>query len=147
MAEVQFVSELAINIIEGLTDFSAAKIDKYYKDYDEDFPHLGDLEPRFGRLFQVLAEISPEVFYDTIFRQYQNSFSLMIVVDQLRDRRLQPHQVRDVMLDLDARVRAYTDNPALDANGLRFLEGFTGANLHRIRARRIRDEFLTQAFG
>jgi hypothetical protein len=55
MQEVQFTSDVAINLIEGLTDFSASKIDGYYKRYDDSFEHEQDLTERFERIFACLA--------------------------------------------------------------------------------------------
>ena len=38
MAEVQFTAELAMALASGMEDFSAARVDKAYRTWDEDFP-------------------------------------------------------------------------------------------------------------
>ena len=148
MYEVQFVSELAINLVEGLTDFSAAKINRYYKNYDADFPKADELKERFDEIFGKLAAIPPTVFSDTVFKQHELTFSLLLVVDQLRDR----ESVNDVYIqrcihDVDARVAAYRDLQVRGEYENVFLEGFSGGNLHRIAKRRVRDRALTDALG
>ncbi len=75
MQEVQFISDLTINLIEGLSDFSATGIDNYYKLYDEDFPQIDEVNKRMDDLFAKLAAIPPNAFTDTVFKQYQLAFS------------------------------------------------------------------------
>ena len=77
MQEVQFVSDLAINLVEGLVDFSATKINRYYKDYDVEFPQAIELSERFEDLFTKLSSVPTFVFSDTVFQQQQLAFSLL----------------------------------------------------------------------
>jgi hypothetical protein len=67
MQEVQFVSDLVINFIEGLIDYNPNKIKAYYKDYDETFPQEEDLERRLEAAFQRLVALPTEDFSDTVF--------------------------------------------------------------------------------
>ena len=87
MQEVQFISDLAINLVEGLVDFSAPKINRYYKENDVEFPQASELNERFEHLFRKLAAVPASVFSDTVFQQQQLAFSLLVVVDRLRDRK------------------------------------------------------------
>lgn len=147
MQEVQFVSDLVINILEGLTDFSASKIDNYYKDYDEDFPKMDELSERLEGLFQKLAAIPTTTFSDTVFKQYQLAFSLMVVVDRLRNRKtVNEVKIQKCMHDIDTKVVAYRDLEVKNDEQTTFLEGFSGGNLHRINKRLIRDRALSDAF-
>ena len=148
MQEVQFVSDLAINLVEGLVDFSATKINRYYKDYDVEFPQSSELSERFEDLFTKLAAIPTSVFSDTVFQQQQLAFSLLVVVDRLRDRDIvNDVNIQRCMHDVDARVAAYRDLEVKGEAETTFLDGFSGGNLHRINKRHIRDEALTVAFG
>ncbi|OWK19716.1 hypothetical protein AJ88_39020 [Mesorhizobium amorphae CCBAU 01583] len=88
MQEVQFISDLAINMIEGLVDFNSKKIDNYYRDYDEEFPQADEIATRMEGLFEKLAALPSETFKDTVFQQYQLAFSLMVVLDRHRDQQL-----------------------------------------------------------
>ena len=147
MQEVQFISDLAINLIEGLSDFSATAIDQYYKKYDEDFPQIDEIGVRMDGIFVKLAAIPKDAFSDTVFKQYQLAFSLMVVIDGLRDRNaVDVTTIEGVMRDIDARVAAYQDRDLKTDEESKFLEGFTGGNLHRIRTRNIRDQALAAAF-
>jgi hypothetical protein len=148
MQEVQFISELVINLVEGLVDFSTTKITAYYKDYDVDFPQIDDVSARLDGIFDKLASIPAAAFFDTVFQQYQLAFSLMVVVDRLRDRRaVNADKIEQVMHDIDARVAAYRDLDVKTDEQTTFLDGFSGGNLHRIRKRRIRDKVLADALA
>lgn len=145
MQEVQFISDLAINFLEGLSDFSAPRIDRYYRDFDVEFPESVEIQDRMETVFASLAALAPEAFSDTIFKQYQIAFSLMVVLDQLRDRNIPSAKIEEVMRRLDAEAAAYQEQEGLTAYQERFLAGFTGGNLHRIRTRTIRHEILLEA--
>jgi hypothetical protein len=147
MQEVQFISDLAINMIEGLRDFSATTLSRYYKDFDADFPQADEIGDRMERVFEKLAALDPKDFSDTIFQQYQIAFSLMLVLDRLRDRNVPQARIHDTMLRIDRRVAGLQDQAELSEADTRLLDGFTGGNLHRIRTRAVRDAVLTEALG
>lgn len=148
MQEVQFISDLVINLIEGLSDFSATSIDRFYKKFDEDFPQIDDISERMENLFARLAAIPATAFSDTVFKQYQLAFSLMVVVDRLRGQgALNAAMIEQVMRDIDARVASYQERDVKTDEQTTFLEGFTGGNLHRIKTRMIRDQALLAAFS
>lgn len=146
MQEVQFISDLAINMIDGLSDFDAKAIDRFYKQKDEEFAELDDIRDRMENLFSKLVKIPAQAFKDTVFKQYQLAFSLMIVVDRIRQQDPLPEAIEQVMRDLDARVSAYQENDVKTEDQSRFLEGFIGGNLHRIKTRTIRDQAISAAF-
>ena len=145
MQEVQFVSDLVINFIEGLIDYNPNKIKRYYKDYDETFAEEEDLEKRLEAVFSRLAGLPTEDFSDTIFRSAQIAFSLMIVLDHMRNAMPPVDKIHEVIRSTDAQASAAIDNPT--EVGARYLNGFSGGNLHRIRSRTIRNELLTEAFA
>jgi hypothetical protein len=147
MIEVQFVSDLAINLIEGLIDYSPKKIANYYQRYDEEFALEEDITRRFDLIFSKLASIPASDFSDTIFRSAQNAFSLMLVIDSMREAAPDSAKIRNVMRDIDAAVTAASDEDGEGAFDLRFITGFAGGNLHRIRARSMRDEVLREALA
>ena len=127
MQEVQFVSDLAINLVEGLVDFSSPKINRYYKDYDVEFPQANELSERFEDLFRKIAAVPPSVFSDTVFQQQQLAFSLLVVVDRLRGRDVvNDVDIQRCMHDVDARVAAYRDLEVKGEAETKFLEGFSG---------------------
>jgi hypothetical protein len=145
MQEVQFISDLVINLIEGLIDYNPVKIKSYYKDFDEAFDQEDDIAERMEAVFSKLVLLPPADFADTIFRSSQVAFSLMHFLDERRQNAPNADQIHEVIQSIDASVAAGLDNPArVDA---RYVTGFTGGNLHRIRARRARREILTLKFA
>jgi hypothetical protein len=145
MQEVQFVSDLVINFIKGLIDYNPSKIKKYYKEYDETVPEEDDLETRLEAVFQRLAALPTEDFSDTVFRSAQIAFSLIVFLDNRRTAMPPIDKIHEVIRLVDAQVSTAIDNP--QESNARYLSGFTGGNLHRIRSRSIRDEVLTQVFA
>jgi hypothetical protein len=146
MQEVQFISDLAMNMINGLSDFSAAAIDKFYRANDKEFPHMDDMSTRMEGLFAKLVAIPAGAFKDTIFKQYQLAFSLMLVVDRIRDQNPPPAKIEQVIRDLDEQVTAVQEFDVKTEAQTTFLQGFTGGNLHRIKTRAIRDDAIAAAF-
>ncbi len=146
MQEVQFVSDLAINMINGLGDFSATAIDKFYRTNDTDFPQIDDVSQRMEALFAKLAVVPAAAFKDTIFRQYQLAFSLMVVVDRIRGQNPTAEKIEAVIRDIDAKVTAFQELDIRTDEQSTFIEGFTGGNLHRIKSRTIRDQAIAKAF-
>ena len=67
MQEVQFVADLSISMLNGITDFQAARITRAYRDWDEGFPARADLDARLSSVFDYIAEIQPHFIRDTIF--------------------------------------------------------------------------------
>ena len=47
MNEVQFVSDIAILMIQGISGGTKSTIDKFYRDFDETFPHEKEIKRRF----------------------------------------------------------------------------------------------------
>ncbi len=146
MQEVQFVSDLAINMINGLSDFSAKTIDAFYRDNDIEWARMEDISKRMEKLFKTLVSISPNAFKDTVFKQYQLAFSLMVVVDRIRAQNPTAEMIEQVIRDIDARVAATREKDVKTEEETSFLEGFTGGNLHRIKTRAIRDKAISAAF-
>lgn len=126
MQEVQFVSDLVINFVEGLIDYNPAKIKKYYKDFDETFAEEDDLEKRLEAVFQRLVALPAEDFSDTVFRSAQIAFSLMIVLDNKRNSMPSVEKIHDVIRSVDAQAAAAIDNP--NEGDARYLNGFSGGN-------------------
>lgn len=146
MQEVQFISDLVINMINGLSDFSANTINRFYKTRDVDFPEREDIEKRIENLFTKLAAIPPSAFKDTIFNQYQLAFSLMVVIDRLRDQSPSAEKIEQVIREMDAQIAGYMDLEVRTEQQSNLILGFTGGNLHRIKSRTIRDQALAAAF-
>lgn len=145
MVEVQFISDYAISMLEGLQDYSSSKIDRYYKSFDDAFDAGDDLRARMERVFQLLAALPPEIFKDTVFSQYQVAFSLMVVLDTMRENMPNADRVTMAMRMVDAQATGARNSGELTGDDLQLVEAFTGGNLHRIVARQKRDAVIRAA--
>lgn len=127
----------------GLLDFSARKIDGYYREQDEHFPEEKDIYSRLNRIFDTLVAVKPRVYHDTFFSFPQILFSLMIAMDSIS---AFPNEeiLSSCILDIDRVMRGYQDLSELTAQQAAELSWFTGGNLHRIRARRIRHDVISR---
>ena len=145
MLEVQFVSDLIINFIEGLQDYSSKKIDVFYQEYEASFPQSKEIEERLDRVYTILLGVPNNLIRNTIFSAPQLLFSLILILDG--DEKPALKVVRNCVIDLDGRVEAVRsgENPqALEVNDY---AAFAAGNLHRIRSRRLRDALIKSYFS
>ena len=81
MNEVQFTSELAINMLEGISDYSVRRIDNYYAKKDENFPEAEKIQQRMEKVFSLITKLTPGTIKDTILSRSPLFFSLFLVLD------------------------------------------------------------------
>jgi hypothetical protein len=144
MLEVQVVSDLVYNMIEGLKDFSAFALSKTYAKYDAEFPMRAHIEQRWDKVFRLAVEVGPDLFKRTIFSSYQNAQSLFFYVDEKRAEPWTAKRLRTLMDAVDNQIGDFLLGAELTEGNRAILESFRGGNLHRIRSRRQRDNFLSQ---
>ena len=140
MIEVQFVSDVVMNMADGLQDFSANKLNEYYKKYDDIFPREGEMQKRLDHVFSLLVEIPEGIIRGTIFSAPQLLFSLILVIDSTK--RVTINGVRDCVVDFDAMVESMRTGENPEALDTQLYGAFTSGNLHRIRSRRLRAEAI-----
>ncbi len=145
MVEVQFVSDLAMNLIEGLQDFSARRLNKYYENYDDAFPQDEDVKRRLARLFQQLLSLAAGTLKGTVFARPQVLFSLLLVLDGL-SKPPPTRRLAHCIQDLDIRVEAVRGGENIRALTTDIYEAFTTGNMHRIRFRRLRRDAIKSYF-
>ncbi len=83
MVEVQFASDLVMNLIEGLQDFSAPRLTNYYKRFEDDFPKEASVKKQLDRLFTQLLSLPAGTLRGTVFARPQVLFSLLLVLNGL----------------------------------------------------------------
>jgi hypothetical protein len=140
MAEVQFTAELAMALVGGMADFSAARVDKAYQQWDEDFPERDNVGSRLEKVYQALGALTPEAIRDTIFSRSPVFYSLVLVLDSLPQIPNREH-LEALMSDIDSHFndpRPITERPAAD---LAFVAACT-ASTQRIRSRRARFDYI-----
>ena len=145
MLEVQFVSDLIVNLLGGLQDFSAVTLSSIYGKYDDEFPHSPKIKERLDRVYSIMLEMPDGLIGGSIFSAPQLLFSLMVALDFKR--RLSVRKVKNCINDLDLRVEAVQSGDSPSALTTIQYEAFTSGNLHRIRSRRIRDKLIKSYLG
>jgi hypothetical protein len=80
MDEAEAASEFLITMIEGLGGKSQLKIDRYYKENDEELPASDVLGDRFERVMRALSGTVGGTLEDTVFRRPALFFSLWVAV-------------------------------------------------------------------
>ena len=137
MAEVQFISDLALNLLEGLSDFSPKRLKNIYRKFDEDFPHQAQVSQRMNRLFDFIVDIPPSVIRDTIFSRQPIFFSLLLVLDSMK--KLEGPRVEKSLHEIDAR---FHQDSAYQTDEDKKFVGASTATTQRIRQRKIRDAYI-----
>ena len=145
MLEVQFVSDLVMNLAEGLQDFSSRKLDAYYREYDLDFPSASEMNKRLDRVYGVLLGLPEGFLRGTVFALYGVLFSLILALDSLAE--IPEKAVKECVIDLDARVEAVQSDKNTQAMPTSAYDAFTPGNLHRIRHRELRAKAIGSYFS
>jgi hypothetical protein len=140
MTEVQFTADLAMSLVNGMSDFSAARVDTAYKDWDEDFPARDEVGKRLERVYNKIASLKPEVIKDTIFSRSPVFYSLVLALDDL-NRLPGKGDLEQALIDIDARFndpRPVAERPEED---VAFVAACT-ASTQRIRSRDTRFHYI-----
>lgn len=140
MEEVQFSAELAMAMVDGMSDYSAARIDKAYKAWDEEFPEREAVRKRLDRVFTLLASLKPESIRDTVFSRSPLFYSLVLVLDS-RQRLPSRVTLEAALHDIDTRFndpRPAAERPKED---LDFVAA-SSASTQRIRTRQARFDYI-----
>jgi uncharacterized protein with ParB-like and HNH nuclease domain len=74
MLDVEFVSQLVIQLIDGITTDTPTKIDEYYKKYDENFENIDEIEFKMNRIRSVINGIFNDDIYQTKLFNNKNYF-------------------------------------------------------------------------
>ena len=145
MLEVQFVSDLVLNLAEGLQDFNSRRLSEYYAEHDDEFTRWDEMQGRLNRIFDLLVALPDGLLKRTVFAVPQLLFSLMVVVDS--EAEVRSSTIAECILEVDARVEAVRAGEKPGALRRDTYEAFTSGNLHRIRSRRLRDGEIRQYLG
>jgi hypothetical protein len=145
MAEVQFVSDLALNFLNGLADYSPDRLDEIYKQYDEEFPQQEDMAQRFENVFSQIAAIKPEAIRDTAFRRQPLFFSLCVAMDAAAQR-FRPDKLEPALHAIDEILNSDAPLSELKQDDAAFLQACQ-ASTQRIKQRQIRDAYIKKHLG
>lgn len=136
MVEIQFVAELAMNMMEGLQDYSPQRIDAFYTKYDEVFPEEASVTKRFDATFSTFVSVPNEDIKDTIFHRSPIFFSLFLILDDLKNK-VSSATLGSAIAEIDARF----EQRKKSAEDAQFQAACT-SNPHRIVSREVRDRYI-----
>lgn len=139
MNEIQFISDIVLNFVNGLSDFSSSKLDTLYKDYDDSFDEAKDISTRLDKAFDKIASLPPERITATIFNRSPILFSLIIIIDGIHP---DIKTLEKVILDVDERFNSEENKTGED---LKFIDACKSTT-QRIANRKIRDKYIRSFF-
>jgi hypothetical protein len=140
MAEVQFVSELTINMLDGLRDYNAKEIDQYYQKFDDKFGGEKQLSERMEAVFAKLAQLKIEAIRDTMFSRSPLFFSLFLIIDSLNGK-IDALKIERCLYEID---KSFNSDIPLNERSKADAEFYVActSNMHRIKSRQIRDRYI-----
>ncbi len=140
MTEVQYMSEIVLNLMLGLRDYNAAEIDRTYSKYEEDFKESQEIEKRCDAVFGKVVCLPADDFKDTIFSRRPIFFSLFLILDSL-NAKISDKNLSNALHSIDERFNSdipVNDRSQADAEFYVACQ----SNPHRIKSREIRDDYI-----
>ena len=84
MADAQFFTEVSMSIVEGISTYSKAKLDKFYETHDDSFSQESELQTAFRDAFGDI--IAMKSLHQTSMMKPSNFFTLLIAILHCRNR-------------------------------------------------------------
>jgi hypothetical protein len=141
MQEVEFVSDIVLNFIKGLSDFKPSALDQIYRENDEDFPNSAKVAKRLESCFSRIAALPASTIRDTIFCRKPIFFSLLVVLDEKKD--IKGAKLEKALIVMDEKFNSdkpITQRTREDAD---FFEACSSST-QRIASRRIRNNYINR---
>jgi len=139
MIEVQFMADLIINLIDGLTGYSSKKLDDYYKRYDDNFEYGEETSIKLNNIFDNIICLNPDVIMNTIFQRPPLFFSLIMAIqDRLQD--IDTKRLEQSLIDIDAiyNIEEIKEKSPKDIDFYNAISATTQGE----KQRKIRDEYI-----
>lgn len=117
MTEVQFISDVVINLKDGLSAYSAAKVTSYYKANDENLDGMDDLDKRLDRIFNICVSLNPSSIKQTMLNRAPIFFFLIMVLDEIKKPNIS--KIEKGLAEIDNRFNSdipLSDRPRNDIN-------------------------------
>ena len=141
MNEVEFISDIILNMLEGLSDFSNPKLKKIYANNEENFQEAPDIKKRLDSVFSRIASLSAATIRETIFSRSPVFFSLALVLDENHHAR--GRKLEDALCEIDDRFNSdkpLNERPKADSE---FYEACL-ASTQRIANRKVRRSYISK---
>jgi len=78
MQEVEMTSDLAMNMVDGLTGKSQKRIDNIYKKFDDEFRGVEEVKRRFQHTMEVIEDLVGNRIHDTVYTSKVYFFTLFV---------------------------------------------------------------------
>ncbi len=144
MTEVQFMSDVIINLIEGLTDFSQPKLNSYYKDFDGTFKNQARLSKKLENVFDKLISLDPVIIKQTIFNRPPIFFSLLLALDKKIT--ISNSKLEKALSEIDSRFNSDKSIAERPKEDVAFYNACL-ASTQRVANRKIRDKYISKFLG
>lgn len=140
MGEVQFVSELVQNLLDGLSGLSQKNLDEMYRQNENSFPQAGEIFNVLNNIFNVLMELDEGTFKDTIFNRPPVLFSLVLCLQENLINKKK--NLTDVLYKIDA---VFNDEDNIEEDVVKFRTALA-ATTQQKPSRLIRHNFINSYF-
>lgn len=142
MEEVQLVSDITFNLVNGLSDFSQPRLNKFYATNDENFLGITAVRKRFDAVMLQMMEHEAEIT-NSIFSRSPLFFSLFLVLD---DKKVTSKKLKSGIAAMDAAFTEIHDGEQGKVSDVEF-HGAVLSSTQRIRSREIRDAYIRAALA
>jgi len=136
MSEVLFISDLVLNIIKGLSDFSHSALDTMYREYDEEFREIDTIAKKLDTVFNKIASLDPQCITDTIFKRQPIFFSLLLVI--IENPKITTKRLANILIEIDQRFNSEDNLTKADVS----FQTASSSTTQRIAQRRIRHNYI-----
>ena len=136
MAEVQFISDLIVNMQNGLSNFSQKVISDFYESFDDKFPKKEAIKNKLNKIFDFIISLDPEVINQTIFNRAPIFFSLFLVLNNIT--RPNVSKVQKGLIEIDNR---YNSDTSVTKDDIAFYNACS-ATTQGLPNRKIRDAYI-----
>lgn len=145
MTEVQFMSELAVNMLHGLSDYSTRQIDATYNQFEESFPKRPEMRRRMDLVFAHLASLDESAIKDTIFSRPPLFFTLFLLLDEHKCK-IAKTKLEEGLFKIDEIYNSDTPPDERAKTDAAFYIACT-SNMHRIKSRKTRRDYIRKRLG
>lgn len=138
MGEIQFISEVAICLVDGLKDQSQSNINSYYEKWDEDFPSDKVVSKKLTAIFRLLAAADKSSIADTIFSRQPLLFSLILAMSVKMPSSAKA--LADTLWEIDGKFQTAATDGGNKAD--RDFYAASSTSTQRIKQRQIRHQYI-----
>lgn len=140
MNEVLFISDVTINLMDGISTYTVGRIDSYYKEFDEDFPRMTELSERLKKVFDTIISMNPTAIKKTIFTERPPVFfSLITALDSINNHK--KNNIETGIIEIDNRFNSDIPLTEKDPDDVEFINACSASTSTK-ENRTIRHDYI-----